>query len=257
MKAPERFVQWMTDHRHVDPKLGLTYRYHSRSDAHSIELCSAVVVDLVDRCALLREQAAIGVVAYGINLKHRWASGKSKTLDLAVGTPVDGPILAPPANGIHRVTDLDEVLIACEAKTVMTEHSKAQPRIFDELSSSHEIVHSGRPDAIAAGITVVNIAATFVSPLRQQEGRPLYVTHHKQPHVTDRMVKHLRGLVTRERPEGVGFDAYCTIVVNCDNQGGISLCTDQPAPQPGDHDHYDTFIERIATFYTERFATLR
>jgi hypothetical protein len=50
----------------------------------------------------------------------------------------------------------------------MTEHGKSQPRVYDELSSSHEIVHQGRQDAIAAGITVVNVAPRFISPLRQR-----------------------------------------------------------------------------------------
>lgn len=136
----------------------------------------------------------------------------------------------------------------------MTEHGKAQPRIFDELSSSHEIVHGGRADAIAAGVTVVNIAASFVSPLRQRKGEVIYASIHKQPHVTERMVNHLRGLVVRERPEGVGFDAYCTIVVDCDNQSQVSLWTTSPAPQAGDSDHYDTFVNRIADFYTKRFS---
>ena len=255
MNAPERIVKWMSEHRHVDKKLGHEYRYHSRSDAHSIELCRFVVADLLARCEPLRSQAARGEIAYGINLKHQWPSGKTKTLDLAIGMP-SRPLTVTPEAGIHRVEDLAEVLIACEAKTVMTEHGKSQPRVFDELSSSHEIVHSGRPDAIAAGITVVNIAATFVSPLRQQEGKALYVSKHNQPHVTERMVKHLRGLVTRERSEGVGFDAYCTVIVECDNQNSVSLWTNPPAPQPGEVDHYDTFVERISRFYGERFGAV-
>lgn len=254
MNAPERFVQWMSEHRHVDKKLGHVYCYHSRSDAHSIELCRLIVSDLVQRCATLRDQAARGEVAYGINLKHQFPSGKSKTLDLAIGIPRGRPVPGVAAYGIHKVEDLAEVLIACEAKTAMTEHGKAQPRIFDELSSSHEIVHGGRADAIAAGVTVVNIAASFVSPLRQHKGEAIYASIHKQPHVTERMVNHLRGLVVRERPEGVGFDAYCTIVVDCDNQSQVSLWTASPAPQVGDLDHYDTFVNRMADFYTERFS---
>jgi hypothetical protein len=86
------------------------------------------------------------------------------------------------------------VLIACEAKTVMTEHGKSKPRVYDELSSSHEIVHQGRQDAIAAGITVVNIAKTFVSPLRQESGGGLHASEHKQPEAAGGMITHLRGL---------------------------------------------------------------
>lgn len=257
MSAPERFVEWLSNHRHTDPKLGHTYRYHPRSNVHSIELCTRIMDDLFERCSVLREQAHRGEVAYSIDLRHVWpTTGKSKTIDLAVGCPAHRA-LGPPSNGgIHQVKELSEVLIACEAKTVMTEHVKSQPRIFDELSSSHEIIHRGRQDAISAGITVVNIAETYISPTRQKSSHELEVTRHKQPHVTERMIKHLRGLQLRENIDEVGFDAYCTVVIDCDNQSDASLWTGHPAPQQGDPDHYDTFRGRIVRFYNERFSSL-
>jgi hypothetical protein len=137
----------------------------------------------------------------------------------------------------------------------MTEHGKSQPRIFDELGSSHEIVHQGDREAIAAGVTVVNIAATFVSPLRQKSDE-LYISKHKQPRAAERMVSHLRGLPIRETIDAAGFDAYATIVVDCDNEGPAMLWTAPPAPQFGDRDHYDTFIARLAEAYAGRFRTL-
>jgi hypothetical protein len=149
---------------------------------------------------------------------------------------------------------MDRVLISCEAKTVMTEHSKSQPRIFDELGSSHEIVHQGDREAIAAGVTVVNIASTFVSPLRQKS-RKLHVSQHKQPRAAERMIAHLRGLPIRDDIDGIGFDAYTTIVVDCDNQGPASLWTDPPAPQPCDRDHYETFMARLSAAYSSRFGS--
>lgn len=104
---------------------------------------------------------------------------------------------------------------------------------------------------------MVNIATTFVSPLRNQRpDLPLRVTIHKQPQAAERMVKHLRGLPIRDSVEGEGFDAYCTMVVECDNQSGCSLWTALPAPQAGDRDHCETFVKRIARFYPERFGTL-
>ena len=137
----------------------------------------------------------------------------------------------------------------------MTEHAKSQPRVFDELGSSHEIVHQGDREAIAAGVTVVNIAATFVSPLRQRGGE-LHISKHKQPSAAERMVSHLRGLPIRDAADGIGFDAYATIVVDCDNQGPAMLWVNPPAPQPGERDHYDTFITRIADGYSARFSSL-
>ena len=256
MFAPERFAGWMSGHRHVDPRLGHVYRYHSRSDAHSVALCTEILADLVRLCPVLRSQAERGEVVFGINVKFRWPSTrKSKTLDLALGPPA-GP---PPDPGLRTPIargELADVLISCEAKTVMTEHGKSQPRIYDELSSSHEIVHQGRPDAIATGITVVNIAETFVSPLRQTSRKKLHVSRHRPPEVAARMIQHLRGLPIREGMGQVGFDAYATIVVNCDNQGEVRLWTAPPAPQPAEPDHYETFLDRVSRLYAERFSVL-
>ena len=167
MDAPQDFAAWLTSHEHRDPLYGWLYRYHSRSDAHSIALCKLVLRDLVDACPPLRDHALADRVVYGINARHTFPNGKQKTLDLAIGTPAAIDRTERLA-GVIYPAEIDRVLIACEAKTCMTEHGKSQPRIFDELGSSHEIVHQGDREAIAAGITVVNIAATSVSPLRQK-----------------------------------------------------------------------------------------
>lgn len=254
MNAPFRFVEWMNTHEHRDPKFGHVYNYHSRSDAHSIKLCELVLKDLLEACPVLKEQGAKGKIAYGVNASYLWpTSKKRKTLDLVVGKPSETPVILD--GTITRDDEFADVYISCEAKAVMTEHKKSQPRIFDELSSSHEIVHQGRPDAIAAGITVVNIAATFASPLRNQRSEtPLFVTKHRQPAVAESMRNHLLGLPIREQVGQVGFDAYTTIIVSTDNQTGCTLHEGPPAPKPGDPDHYDTFLTRIARFYTERFG---
>ena len=157
MSAPERFAAWMAAYKPTD-KWGHAYHYHPRSDAHSKALCRFILEDLLERCAPLREQAARGLIAYGINVAHAWPDGKIKTHDLALGRPATPHPEPSEVPGIARAEGFREVLLACEAKSAMTEHAKAQPRVFDELSSSHEIVHKGRTDAIAAGVTVVNIA---------------------------------------------------------------------------------------------------
>jgi hypothetical protein len=255
VSAPERFASWMSIYEFRD-KFSHTYRYHPRSDVHSEMLCMLVLEDLMERCPVLREQASHDLVAYGINARHEWPNGKKKTIDLAVGRPIKREAQRSLDLGIGRAKSFSDVFLSCEAKSAMTEHGKAQPRIFDELSSSHEIVHKGRPDAIAAGIAVVNIAGSFVSPTRNQSVGALSVTTHRQPHVAERMVRHLRGLPIRDDVMEVGFDAYSTIVVDCDNQGPCALWTAAPAPQSGERDHYQTFIERLARFYTERFRNL-
>jgi hypothetical protein len=253
MLAPERFVQWMSSHRHVDRRFGHVYRYHSRSDAHSIALCTEILRDLLEACPTLRSQAKRGEIVYGINVTFASPStGKTKTLDLALGPPAQSK--HPPSDRAIGKGALADVRISCEAKSVMTEHVKSKPRVYDELSSSHEIVHQWRQDAVAAGITIVNIADTFVSPLRQHSSESLVVSQHKQPKAAEAMIEHLRGLAIRNAAGQVGFDAYATIVVDCDNRGSVTLFTAPPAPQPGDRDHYETLLDRISRFYTERFS---
>jgi len=211
--------------------------------------------DLIESCVVLQEQATQGLVAYGLDLRHTWRdSNRTKTIDLAIGTPTKP--LTGVQGGIAKVKDLKEVLISCEAKSCMTEHGKSQPRIYDELSSSHEIVHKGNSHAIAAGIAVINIAARFASPLRQSSANEIHFSNHTQPGATEKMVEHLRGLPLRAGIGDVGFDAYCTVVVSCDNIDGAILWEGLPAPQLGDWDHYDTFLQRISQFYKERFSDL-
>jgi hypothetical protein len=252
--APERFAEWMNQNRKTD-KFGRVYLYHSRSDAHSVRLAGEILQDLIDSCELLRAQARRGVVGYGINLKHKWPTGKEKAMDLAFGLPEGPTARSQEIAGVPRAKRFHKVYLSCELKATMTEHVKSKPRVFDELGSSHEIVHQGDGSAIAAGVTVVNIAPTFVSPLRNQSAdAPLEVSIHDQPHDAEHMVQHLRDLIIRNQVGEVGFDAYCTIVVDCDNQSYARLWTAPPAPQPGDRDHYETFLQRLVKFYEERFG---
>jgi hypothetical protein len=256
MAAPDRFVEWMSGHIANDNKFGRTvFRYHPRSDEHSKVLCRFILEDLIKACPELAKQIGEHVVVGGINVPFTFSNGKRKTLDLAVGTPgaVSESDLFPLTIGEGGI---ETVRIACEAKQCMTEHSKTKPRIFDELSSSHEIVHQGDTNAIAAGVVVVNISDEYASPTRQISGKgDLIITRHRQPAVTESMVAHLRGLKIRDAIGEVGFDAFCTIVIDCDNTGGpCTLHTRPPAPQPGDRDHYGTFLKRITEAYTERFS---
>lgn len=256
MLAPTKLVQWLKEHEHADKVYGHVYNYHPRSDAHSIALCTFILEDILNDCPQLRRAALADHLVYGINLPHLWpGSGKRKTIDLAIAQSKGAPAGERFAGAIRKAlpADIGRVVMSCEAKTVMTEHSKSQPRIFDELGSSHEIVHQGDREAIAAGITVVNIAETFVSPLRQRS-RELTLSRHNQPRAAERMINHLRGLPIRNDVLDAGFDAYATIVIECDNQGTVQLWSDAPAPQVGDDDHYKTFLDRLTEAYLYRFA---
>lgn len=231
------------------------YNYLPRSDSHSIALCRFIVQDLVLRSEIIREKARTGRIAYGLNVRHTFPNGKTKTLDFAIGIP-DPHRLPLALHGISEVDEFSRVLISCEQKTCMTEHGKSQPRLYDELSSSHEIVHQGDQQCVAAGVAIINIASSFVSPLRQRTGTPLSITPHNQPAVANSMVTHLRGLPIRNDVGQVGFDAFVQALVNCNNQNGATLHTALPAPQAGQPDHYDTFINRIDLAFAERFEAI-
>jgi hypothetical protein len=256
--GPEEFVRWMSGYRHKDPLTGITYQYHPRSDSHSKILCKAVLKDLLDACPTLAAQAKQRDVVYGINVEvTSLVTGKRKTLDLSIGLPSEESL---PLNSSEQPiveSKIGRVLLSCEAKSVMTEHSKSKPRVYDELNSSHDIVHQGWPDAIATGIAVVNVAASFVSPLRQRVGLGLHITRHTQPKAAADMVQHLRGLRIRDKIGDYGFDAYTCLVVECDNQcGDVRLWSEAPAPRRGEKDHYERFIERASELWQERFSTL-
>lgn len=273
MKALTEFAEWAANRVHDDKskkvREGLRLNLHSRSDAHSVKLAELIVMDLLETCEILREHAVGGRIGYGINYGFGWPNLKRKTLDLAVGIPAiprNRPIGVP----IHRLKSkgrkgirtppaeqFSRLLIACEAKAVLTEHGKSQPRLWDELSASHQIVHAGSRDTIAAGITLINIAATFISPLRNPRGqKDIVVTAHTQPDDAVSMIDHLRPLARRQSMNAVGFDAYCNFVMNVDNQGTVALWNGPPAPQPGDPDHYGTFLADICRVYSEQYSDL-
>lgn len=88
MDAPRDFADWLTSHEHPDPVYGWVYRYHSRSDAHSIALCKLVLRDILAACQPMTDHALADRIVYGINARHTFPNGKKKTLDLAIGTPL-------------------------------------------------------------------------------------------------------------------------------------------------------------------------
>ena len=93
--APELFALWTSGNIANDKKFGRrVFRYHPRSDEHSKMLCALVLRDLVNLCPLLAVHAKEGKVVAGINALYGFPNGKTKTLDLAIGTSLRG-ICAP------------------------------------------------------------------------------------------------------------------------------------------------------------------
>jgi len=239
----------MSQNTQTNKSNGRDYRYHPRSDTHSKTICRLVVSDLARVCPEIAEDAAACRIAYCVNqpMVNPQDPNRQKTVDLAIGEPAEA---LPPSPEDIAEAKVSTVRIAVEAKSCMTEHIKSKPRLYDELNSSHTIVHAAYPDAVAAGLVVVNIAARFASPTRQHgPDAPLEVTEHRSPHCAADLIEHLRKLPIAQRLGDYGFDALAIIVVDCDNLGPARLHDAAPAPQPGDPLHYATCLQRICDRY--------
>lgn len=261
---------------------GNEWQYHPRSDRHSKVACWAILFDLMARDSLLSRHVRTGKVSFGINHKMRdFQHQREKDLDLVIcrkSVPssvgaircftdmVDAyaVVLTDREKALLAklpeipVTGVQTALVALEAKAAMTEFGKARPRLYDELNSSHLTIHGDTDSAIAAGFAMVNLADRFVSPIRNPWSLgsvTTVVNAHRQPKEATAVVTKVRQLPRRSSTGAVGFDALGLIVVRCSNDGTPVVVTDEsPAPSPGDSLHYDSFIERIETIYSSRFA---
>jgi hypothetical protein len=253
-------------------KSGKAWQYHGRSDLHSKVACWVVLYDLIVTCDLLAKHIANGEAFFGINHSmHDFKQNKPKKLDLVLCT-AGTQTKKPGASFIQLAKEYDiqlddgdrdvlgelpplmaapvgSVRCALEAKACMTEHGKAESRFYDELNSSHQVVHGASDSCIAAGFVLVNSAVDFCSPTR---GTP---TVHKQPKAAERVIARVRQLPRRTKMGENGFDALAVAVVDCSNDPGraVRVVEDPPAPRPGDPFHYDQMIRRIASVYESRF----
>jgi hypothetical protein len=243
-----------------------------------------VLFDLLQHSELLRDHAANGLIAFGINhVMTNFTNGKAKALDLVVCRPKAGvpatkkqPKTFAGLVGEYGLELSDEeieilrqlptvetrpvgaVRIALESKAAMTEFSKARPRLYDELASSQAIVHGDTNDALAAGLVILNGSPTFVSPtanLNLEHGVPLKTSKHDQPTQLRLTIDHVRGLPRRADANGPGFDAIAVIALNVINTEGapVTVIETPPAPQPGDVLHYSSLINRLMGSYAARF----
>jgi hypothetical protein len=150
------------------------------------------------------------------------------------------------------------VLVAMEAKAAMTAHSKARPRLYDELNSSHLTVHGASRQALAVGFVMVNVSTTFVSPdLNKTPGQATVVSRHTQPRDAEGIVAKVREIPRRTGQGQNGYDGLAIVALDCANDGTpVSLVPGSPAPQPGDIHHYDSMIARVATEYDTTFVNV-
>jgi hypothetical protein len=245
------------------------WQYHPRSDLHSKVACWVALTDLLSASSLLRRHAVEGRVVIGVNYEIRdFETNRRKNLDLVIGRPAAGASVgsqslsdlqeafqvalskdqkrAVQSLPVLRVGSVQAVLVALEAKAVMTAHSKALPRLYDELTSSHVVVHGNSSRALAVGLVIVNVSSTFVSP-----GKRDPICRHRQPGDARVVIEKLRELRRRTTPDGVGFDGLGVILLSCANDGTpVTLVTGDPAPPEF---HYAAMITRIANEYDGSF----
>jgi hypothetical protein len=281
MHGPQILVASMSEPQ-PRGKSGELWQYHSRSDLHSKVACWGVFFDMLRTSALLQEHATSGKVIFGVNFEMRdYETGRKKDLDLVIARPSgdtdnEGRTLADLAEkwsvvmSAPQAAELDElpriyegdvtgsgVLVALEAKAAMTAHSKARPRLYDELNSSHLTVHGASNQALAVGLVMVNAGDTFVSPELQKDGRRDSISEHKQPAAAAGVIKKVEEIPRRTRSGSHGFDGLGIVVVKAANDGSpVQLVAEDPAPQPGEIFYYDDMLSRIANEYDTRFSAI-
>lgn len=281
MHGPQILVSSMTVPQPRGPSRDL-WQYHSRSDLHSKVACWGVLFDMLRSSALLKEHASVGKVIFGVNFEMRdFGTGRKKNLDLVVARAASSPdpttkTLSDLAGqwsieltdsqraeleGLPEITEGDVtgsgVLAALEAKATMTAHSKARPRLYDELNSSHLTVHGASQQALAVGLAMINAADTFISP-ELQTGRTRDVaSFHKQPADAQAVVDKLEEIPRRAGAGTHGFDGLGIVVVRAANDGRpVELVAAPPAPQPGDIFYYDDMLSRVSNEYDTRFGSI-
>jgi hypothetical protein len=283
MHGPTIIAETLSRPDNVTDRRGNHWQYFSRSDRHSKTACWAFLFDLLQHCALLRSQVASGEVGFGINHEMRdFKQNKKKDLDLVICRPggpkaVKAKSFAELADEYQLVLNREQrrlldklpglesvpvgsVLIALEAKAAMTSHVKACPRLYDELNSSHLIVHGDSQVAIAAGLVLVNFADRFISPDSNKKDLTIEaasISKHKQPHDAEAVLKTVQKLPRRSDSKESGFDGIAAVVISCFNDGSpVQLVTEPPAPPADDILHYDSLVHRMSHLYRSRFPQI-
>jgi hypothetical protein len=151
-----------------------------------------------------------------------------------------------------------DVLVALEAKAVMTAHVGAGPRLFDELTSAWQCVNGAAPQAIAVGFAMVNASPDFVSPKQNKflvrERSPI-VNYETQPAATLRAHDRIRMINVRRHTNEGGYDAKAILTVIAANDGkAVTLAPAPPALGNDDPLHYERMVLRVAGLYDGRFA---
>jgi len=247
----ERIVDYLRQEREWSyPK---DVPYHPRSDAHGGAQCRYFVDDLLYESELLREAAEAGDIVYQEDYEVG-EGGLSWNTDLVMGPP-EGEVQTP-LDGERGMAQADpeEIWLAVDAKSIMTEHQKARRNRVRDINSFADIMHLHHERAITAGILLINIAEKFDSPLRDPDD----ITEHRNvERVVDEILDMFRAIDRSDGEVSNNLDGAGCVVVEHTNLLGddqqTNLLTEEPAPQPGDEVHYQTFVGIIRDLLEARF----
>lgn len=260
------------------------WQYHSRSDSHSKAMCWGILFDLLIECPLLLTHVAAGRVTFGINHEMIDSTNRrKKNLDLVLAVPLENDTASDATSfaelaeswGLHLDPEtrlklgvwppllraqVGRVVLAVEAKACMTAHSKAAPRLYDELNSAYQCINGASQDAVAVGHVVVNASSTFISTDQNKKPRAFedpVVSKHVQPRATEKIIHKVGELPVRGEPSGRGYDGLAISTIRLANDGTPAVAVVGPPALPsGDPRSYASMIHRIASTYNGRFRSL-
>lgn len=247
-----------------------SWQYHSRGGRHSLTACWGVLFDLLMNSSLLRQHVQDGKVVFGLDHKmHDYAANRAKNLDLVIARPHEGgwttkrqprhfsqlpdafDMVLTPAQllMLEQIPNPFEgavgaVHLALEAKACMTAFSKSYPRLYDELNSSHAVIHGASNRALAVGLAIINVADEFVSPVGTRN-------KHNQPRDALGAIAKVEQLPRRSGDEGSGYDGLAIVLLDLANDGSTVTLAGEPSV-PVNYE-YDRMIVRIANEYDVRF----
>lgn len=247
----ERIVEWLNQER--DWSYPRNVPYHPRSDSHGGAQCRHFVDDLLYESDAIREAAVAGELVYQEDYEVG-EGGLSWNTDLVIGPPADSVQVSLDDDREMAQADPNEIYLAADAKSIMTEHQKARRNRQRDINSFADIMHHHHEKALTAGILLVNLAEQFDSPLRDTDD----ITDHVHiERIVDEIIEMFDSINRSEGEISANLDGAGVVVVDhtnlIDDVEETELVTEPPAPQEGDRVHYRTFADQMADWFEGRF----
>jgi hypothetical protein len=209
--------------------------YHPRSNELAAAVRHQLLGDLFGSSRALAAAGAAGTLVCDFNVRLETDNGRKKRIDLVLGAPEVPSAIQPAPHTILKAR-VGLPAAAIEIKSCMTAHSKAVPRLGDELMASAEVVRGAAPRATIGGILIINVSSTFTSPLALPGP-----TRHRQPFDAQSVIAKLTSRLDKARL----FHAFAMCVIDFDNERK-ALAVD-PADWVPDGYRYDAFVARFGS----------